>query len=57
MDRSTAARDELHLRAAVERLARDGRSQREIEATVLRMVGGKSLEPRFANRLRRVVGK
>lgn len=55
MDRRTHARDELHLRAAVERLAREGRSQREIEATVLRMVGGKQLAPSFATRLRRFV--
>ncbi len=55
MDRHRPARDEVHLRAAVERLAREGRSQREIEATVLRMVGGRSLAPSFANRLRRFV--
>ena len=56
MDPRTDLRDELHLRAAVERLAREGRSQREIESTVIRMLGGKQLQPGFATRLRRVVG-
>jgi hypothetical protein len=56
MDRRMDPRNELHLRAAVERLAREGRSQREIESTVIRMLGGKQLQPGFATRLRRVVG-
>ncbi len=57
MDRRMDPRNELHLRAAVERLAREGRSQREIESTVRRMLGGKPLQqPGFATRLRRVVG-
>jgi hypothetical protein len=55
MDRWTSTSDDLHLRAAVERLVRDGCSQREIEETVVRMLGGKRLAPSFATRLRRLV--
>ncbi len=57
MDRTLALHDELHLRAAVERLAREGCSQSEIEATVVRMLGGRSAAPSFATRLRRFVGR
>ena len=56
MDRRMDPRNELHLRAAVERLAREGRSQQEIESTVIRMLGGKPLQPGLGARLRRVVG-
>ena len=55
MHDGTHASDELNLRAAVERLVRDGRSQREIEATVLRMLGGEPTGPRLTTRLRRFV--
>jgi hypothetical protein len=53
MDRRMGSRDELHLRAAVERLAREGCSQSEIEATVARMLGKRHAHPSFATRLRR----
>ena len=55
MHDSTYASDEFHLRAAIERLVRDGHSQREIEATVLRMLGGKPTGPSLTTRLRRFV--
>jgi hypothetical protein len=37
MDRTTRAPDDFHLRVVVDRLAREGRSQREIEAVVGRL--------------------
>ena len=37
MERATRAPDDLHLRVVVERLAREGCSQREIEAVVARL--------------------
>jgi hypothetical protein len=57
MDRRTDSRDEFHLRAAVERLVREGCSQGEIEATVARMLGWRHAEPSVATRLRRVMGR
>jgi hypothetical protein len=51
----THASDEFHLRAAVERLVRDGYSQREIEATVFRMLGGRPTGLSLTTRLRRLV--
>jgi hypothetical protein len=57
VDRTLSLHDELHLRAAVERLARDGCTQSEIEAIVARMLGRRSGAPSFATRLRRFVGR
>jgi hypothetical protein len=55
MYRWTRASDDLHMRAAVERLVRDGHSQREIEAIVMRMLGGQPARPSVGTRLRRLV--
>lgn len=37
MERTTRTPDDFHLRVVVDRLAREGRSQREIEAVVARL--------------------
>ena len=37
MERTTRTQDDFHLRVVVDRLAREGRSQREIEAVVARL--------------------
>ena len=37
MERATRAPDDFHLRVVVDRLVREGRSQREIEAVVGRL--------------------
>lgn len=39
MDPSTRAQDEFHIRVVVDRLVREGRSQRDIEAIVSGMTG------------------
>ena len=46
MERATRAPDDLHLRVVVERLARKGCSQREIEAVVLRLAPPAAPAPR-----------
>jgi hypothetical protein len=55
MYRWTRASDDFHMRAAVERLVREGHSQREIEAIVMRMLGGRPARPSVGTRLRRLV--
>ena len=46
MERTTRTKDDFHLRVAVDRLAREGRSQREIEAVVARLTPPDGEAPR-----------
>ena len=46
MERTTRTQDDFHLRVVVERLAREGRSQREIEAVVARLAPASREAPR-----------
>jgi hypothetical protein len=57
MDRRLGSQDELHLRAAVERLVRAGCSQDEIEDTLARMLGGRHAGPSVTTRIRRLVSR
>ena len=46
MERTTRTSDDFHLRVVVDRLAREGCSQREIEAVVRRLAPPKAPTPR-----------
>jgi len=46
MKRTTRAPDDFHLRVVVDRLVREGRSQREIEAVVGRLAQSAAPAPR-----------